>query len=357
MSDRARQLHDSPWQGVLHITGGGAGLLAELLGTPGASRTVLDARVPYSTASLAELLGEAPRQACSADTARALAMAAFQRARQLQASRAFGFALTASLATDRVKRGDCRAHIAVQTATHTFHAEFSAFSDGDDRDVQERELTDAAWRALLAACGLSHADVGGTHRVAAAPEWRALVEGRCDQVAIGEHDGVLLFPGSFNPLHDAHRRMMAHAESRLGRPGAFELSIANPDKPLLNYHDIDRRLAQFEHPVWLTRLPRFTDKARCFPGACFVVGTDTLVRIAHPRYYGDVRERDRQLRQMLERDVTFLVFGRLYGGAFQALNNQQLPSFLLDACTGIDEAEFRMDVSSTEIRNARQPAH
>ena len=323
-----------------------------MLGTAGASRSVLEASVPYSAASLAELLGSPPDQACSGTTARALAMTGFQRAMRLGAARPFGFASTAGLATDRARRGHCRAHIAVQTSTHGLHAEFSRFSVVDDRAVQERELVEAAWDVLLTALGLNGAQRLEVQAVEAAPGWQALVEGRLDQVSTAPHDGVLLFPGSFNPLHDGHRRMLAIAEQRLERPGAYELSIENPDKPLLDYFEIRARLEQIEQPVWLTRLPTFVEKARKFPGATFVVGTDTLKRIADPRYYGGPRERDGQLTEMLERGVRFLVFGRLLDGDFQALGDQALPDPLMDACSGVDEADFRMDLSSTEIRNS-----
>ena len=53
---------------------------------------------------------------------------------------------------------------------------------------------------------------------------------------------------------------------------------------------------------------------------------------------------------MLGLEVNFLVFGRLFDGAFQELDAQFLPAPLLDACSGVDEAEFRMDLSSTELR-------
>ena len=354
MTERARQLHDSAWQGVFCVTGGGAGLLAEVLGAAGASRTVLEARIPYSPASLTDWLGSSPDRACSAETARALAMAAFQRAQRLGTNRPFGFASTASLATDRAKRGACRAHIAVQTAACGFSAQYNEFAAVDDRAGQERELVEAAWEVLLAALGLRPPRSIELRSVAGEPEWRALVEGRREHVSTAPHDGGLLLPGAFNPLHQGHRRMMAHAEAALGRRGAFELSIENPDKPLLDYFEIRSRLQQFEHPVWLTRLPRFADKARRFPGATFAVGIDTLERIADPYYYGGAAERDRQLAEMLDRGVRFLVFGRLIDGAFQGLEDRALPAPLLDACTGVDETAFRMDISSTEIRSARQ---
>ena len=354
MSERARLLHNSSWQGVFCVTGGGSGFLAEMLGTAGASRTVLDARFPYSAASLVELLGGAPRQACSAETARALAMHCFQRAQHLEASRPFGFAVTASLATDRVKRGICRAHIALQTTTHSHHGAFNDFSVTRDRTTQERELTEAAWKGLLSALGLASQPGSGLQSVQAAPGWLALMDGRLDRICTGNHNGALLFPGSFNPLHDAHLKMMAYAEQKLGLAGAFELSIENVDKPLLDYIEIHARLQQFRHPVWLTRLPTFVEKAEYFPGTTFVAGMDTLVRIADPRYYGGEWERDRQLGSMLERGAQFLVFGRLIDGRFQGLSDQYLPANLLAACTGVDEAQFRMDICSTAIRAARK---
>ena len=353
MSARARILHDSPWQGVFHLTGGGAGFLAELLGTAGASRTVLDAGVPYSPASLSELLGSPPDRACSSETARAMAMAGFERAMRLGSTRPFGFAGTASLATDRAKRGRLRAHIAVQTAARSCHAEFSAFSVADDRTVQERELVEAAWELLLAALGLAGDRMLEPSVVEARPEWRALLEGRLTRASTVPHDGSLVLPGSFNPLHEGHRGMLAVAEKRLGRQGAYELSIENPDKPLLDYFGIRTRLEQFDRPAWLTRLPTFAEKARAFPGVTFVVGTDTLARIADPRYYGGARQRDEQLGEMLETGARFLVFGRLFDGRFQELGDRALPACLADACTAVDEAEFRMDLSSTRIRSSR----
>ena len=84
MTARATELHNTDWSGVFYLTGGGASLIAELLNTPGASATVLEAYVPYASDALAELLGRAPEQACSAVTARQMAMAAFERAQGLR---------------------------------------------------------------------------------------------------------------------------------------------------------------------------------------------------------------------------------------------------------------------------------
>src|SRR5205823_7907670 len=77
------QIHKSGRQLVLAVTGGGSGAISALLQVPGASASVLEAIVPYAATALADWLGGRPDQYCSERTARAMAMAAVERARQL----------------------------------------------------------------------------------------------------------------------------------------------------------------------------------------------------------------------------------------------------------------------------------
>lgn len=362
MSERAQTLHDSPWQGVFYLTGGGSLLLADLLTTPGASASVLEARVPYAHQALADLLGRAPEQACSDPTARAMAMAAFQRARELAlhtgtnagALRVFGMACTASLATGRPKRGVHRAHVALQTeqATYSAHLTF----DGD-RETEERELLDLLWHALARTLDLPlEVTVPARPMVAhteAQRHWRDLILGESLVWPSTEHNGMLLLPGAFNPLHHAHKRMLEIAEEITQLAGAFELSIVNVDKPLLDYTEIDARLKQFHKPVWLTRLPTFIAKARHFRGATFAVGVDTIVRIAEPDYYASPQAMDEALRELADLGTRFIVFGRVTEGKFQGLRDLQLPDLLRGLCTEVQESVFRETVSSTELRAKR----
>ena len=358
MSRRAEMLHRSPWQGVLYVTGGGTMLLSEVLTTPGASATVLEARVPYAQAALAEILGRAPEQACSDDTARAMAMAAFQRARQLAAgnagARPFGLACTASLATTRSKRGRHRAHVAVQTedATYAVHATFE-----DEREEEEGQLLELLWHALSRALALELPVIRAAEPVVAHTvaqrHWRDLILGNETAHATAPHDGRLLMPGAFNPLHHGHERMLALAEEKTGLAGAFELSIVNVDKPLLDYTEIDNRLRQFTRPVWVTRLPTFLDKARRFPGACFVVGIDTLIRITEPAYYGSLEARDRALAELASLATRFVVFGRRVDGRFLGLADVTIPAPLTALCLEVSRLEFDEAVSSTTLRLSR----
>ena len=184
-----------------------------------------------------------------------------------------------------------------------------------------------------------------------------------------------LLPGSFNPIHEGHRRMLATAAARLGAgtgdgPGAgdglgagagagaaaaFELAIVNPDKPPLSAEDAAARLARFARgeAVWLTRVPTFPEKARIFPGTTFAVGVDTIVRIAEPRYYGGPEGLARAIA-LLGR-CRFLVFGRRAGRRFETLESIALPEALRALCNGVSEADFRADTSSTELRRSRNP--
>lgn len=354
MSRRAEILHHAPWQGVFIVTGGGSLLLSELLTTPGASATVLEANVPYAGAALTSLLGREPEQACSDATARAMAMAAFQRARALagdETAELFGLACTASLATSRRKRGRHRAHVAVQTeaATCSATANFAA-----ERDEEELELLELLWHTLAGALNLPlpasiHREPVVVH-TPAERHWRDLIVGRELACATQPHDGRLLMPGAFNPLHHAHERMLIVAEEKTGLSGAYELSIANVDKPFLDYTEIDTRLRQFSRPVWLTRLPTFIEKARHFPGACFAVGVDTLIRIARPGYYADEQARDRALAELADLGTRFVVFGREVDGGFLALSDVTVPSHLGRLCIEVTRAEFDEPVSSTELR-------
>src|SRR5580658_7394317 len=79
--------------------------------------------------------------------------------------------------------------------------------------------------------------------------------------------GPILLPGAFNPAHDGHWQLAAAAQRQLGRPAAFEISLANVDKPDLSWEEMLGRIRQFagRAAVWLTRAPKFVHKAELFP--------------------------------------------------------------------------------------------
>src|SRR5215467_3129278 len=83
-------LHTSGRKAALAITGGGSGAVGELLRVPGGSRLLIEAQVPYDERALATFLGSVPVQACSSDTAIAMAQSARARAARLVPSTGVG---------------------------------------------------------------------------------------------------------------------------------------------------------------------------------------------------------------------------------------------------------------------------
>ena len=138
------------------VTGGGTQAIADLLAVPGASRTVLEAVVPYSETALTEFLGASPRQAVSVETAAALAQAAYKRAAVLHATEGplVGVSCTATLATDRLKKGAHRAHIGLSTAAGTRVYSCTLTKGARDRQGEERVVSALLLTVLAQACGL-----------------------------------------------------------------------------------------------------------------------------------------------------------------------------------------------------------
>ena len=135
-----QQIHDTPTRIVLAVTGGGSRSIADLLDVPGASRTLLEATVPYCDEAITAWLGGRPDEFCSSRTARALAMVAFLRARQFAPSDTHlaGISCTAALATDRPRRGAHRAHLALQTASQTVTWSLELLKERRSRTEEER---------------------------------------------------------------------------------------------------------------------------------------------------------------------------------------------------------------------------
>ncbi|MCE9545357.1 MAG: hypothetical protein K8T25_07560 [Planctomycetia bacterium] len=362
-----RQLHAAGTRVVLCITGGGSAAIGELLAVPGGSASLLEATVPYSSQALTAFLGSEPANYCSERTARAMAMAAFERARRYTApgdtAPLAGVACTASLASDRPKHGEHRAHLAVQTLSDTWTGSLILTKGARSRADEERLVSQSVLNAMAEACGvptrLPLALLTGEQlqesRTVAPPAWQDLItlKRRTHCQSGSAAPLIALLPGAFNPRHDAHREMARMGSELLGGPVAFELSLENVDKPLVDYCDLAQRVSQFgpEETLWLTRAPTFVEKAKLFPGVTFIVGADTIRRIAEPKYYGDsIAARDGAIEQLVAARSRFLVFGRTEAGELCTLEQLNLPPALRGVCRAVPIEQFRMDISSTDIR-------
>ena len=319
-----------------------------------------------------QFLGADPENFCSQQTARMMAMACFQRGLRHSGSQPEGLAgvgCTASLISDHPKQGAHRVHVALQTAHVTESLSVELSKGQRTRAGEERICAKLILNATASACqivdqvglGLKSDERVVRQRHEASTDWTALLLGYEQSCCIGstnEAPAQVIFPGAFNPLHDGHRAMARLAQQRLGKPVAYEMTLFNVDKPPLDFIELAQRLDAFADEVlWLTRAATFLDKSQLFPGATFVVGADTLVRITDPKYYQDDPDLAVAATESLrERGCRFFVFGRVMAGRFSSLSELNLPTRLREICQEVTSDEFRMDLSSTQMRHVRPEA-
>jgi hypothetical protein len=366
-------LHVSGRKAALAITGGGSGAVGELLRVPGGSRLLIEAQVPYDGLALATFLGFAPAQACSSDTAIAMARSARERAARLvpAGSDLVGLGATAALVSDRPRKGEHRFHIAFANSAGIAHCTGVMAKGRRDRAAEEDLVSRAIVLWLAHACAIAapsprrllDADEHFAETVVATLDTiDQLVAGELDRVTV-QPDGqmmrsaprsAVLLPGSFNPVHEGHVLLARVAEELRQQPLAFEISVTNVDKPPLAGETVRHRLAQFawRSAVELTRAPTFVDKSRLFPRTTFVIGADTAERLVAQKYYGDDEVRMHvALDEIGNSGGSFLVAVRIdAAGRVRTLNDIPVPRRYADLFTEIPEHRFRLDTSSSEIR-------
>jgi nicotinic acid mononucleotide adenylyltransferase len=190
----------------------------------------------------------------------------------------------------------------------------------------------------------------------------------------------LIFPGSFNPPHNGHVQLPQAALKGLQQDGTihpnqivwFELSLKNADKAPLEADTVVERLQHFltlaedmashQWGIVLTNAPLFAQKVNLLhplaspeeKDLAFCIGTDTLVRLVNPKYYNNS---EKEMIQVLSNlPCRFYVGGRLEQNSTSFLTGKEeidaLPPQLQSKFTLLPD--FRVDVSSTEIRKQLQ---
>lgn len=367
-------IHASAPQLVMEFSGAGSAALMWLHSVGGSSRTILEASDRYSMASLIDTVGFTPQRFTSPEVSHSLAALAHARARQLAkaGTPAFGLGASATIATDRTKRGEHRCVVATSNSLGILGYKLTLDKGLRDRAAEEELVSRIMLLAIADSCGLLAGPYLGlaedetlVESFEPAADAEAFLAGSASSLLI-QPDGSLTQPaegqsfallsGSFNPVHEGHLELAATAAQHLGQRITFEIPLVNADKPEVDLRDAQRRAAQFlgRGPLLLTRAPLFIDKARLFPRSTFVIGADTAVRLLDARFYDD-GGRDATLAELQQLGARFLVAGRHRDNRFLTLEDMNIPDRFRGLFSELPESAFRVDMSSSQLRQERYP--
>jgi len=321
--------------------GGGAGVGRLLTAVPGVSKVFVGSTFLYSKQSYEDFLQHpVPYSFVSTDTALEMAMEAYIRAcmSTTLSDEPVGIGLTARLATGEKTAGGVRYKLAMVTKSGVWS--FTNFwKEGVAADPLwlKRERMSQSFDCdnvilFVISKWVGGHGLGGCDRTADALDlflkWQNL-----------PRQYTPLFPGTFNPLHNAHRSIQWRTRS------AFLVCINPVHKPELTLQEVLWKAAQFRKegsPVYFHKdLPLFLDKARQFPRTPFVVGSDTLTRLLDPKWGPAILP---MLEEFSHCGTTFLEFHR--GNLSEAGVRYPNYSHLFK----VHEDWEPMEISSTQIR-------
>jgi len=371
------EINATPQQTVLEFAGAGSLALFWLHSQGGSSRTILEAVDRYAALSTIDLLGTQPPRFVATKTARTMGTHAYQRALRLSGGNTpvVGIGCTATIATDYAKRGKHGCRVCVVERTRFTQYALTLEKGVRERLEEEAIISRIVLHGLARACGLESdlkLDLRDTEPLkTSSGAYRdpldSLLAEEVETVTIHPDggmdtdrtlEGLAVLSGAFNPMHVGHTQLARAAAAHLHRRVVFELPVLNADKGALSHTEICRQLGQFHRPweLVLTRQPLFAQKAAYFMDSVFVVGYDTALRLLQSRYYdGDETKMHAALAAIQEAGCRFLVAGRQWQGRFRTSTDLSIPVGFSDLFEELPEGDFRIDTSSTNVRESIDP--
>lgn len=298
-----KRIQATPYQFFAAITGGGQSFIGDFCQIEGASKNLIGAIVPYNQTVFDNFIGgKRPDTYVSSEGARRLAIAAYNEAIKagVAPKMAIGIGASSALAkTDERKDRKHKIYIAVHSYTFTSVIEV-ALNQGRDRIVEDKLVAylilEALANATLDTTPFLNINDGEVFNFRKENDANIgyLINGETDLISsqnLADKERLLVFCGSFNPIHDGHKVMINMAEKATGQKVFLEMTTKNADKGFLDFIEIENRIRLLdEYEFILTNLPTIKAKVEAIrkyaPKAeiTLVVGNDTWDRIWDAKY-------------------------------------------------------------------------
>lgn len=289
-----------------YITGGGTKWIYDSLKNGGASQWFLGARIPYNQKDFDEILGGQPFDGkyVSERTAAQLSVAAYSQAVKMTNDEegSTGLGVTAKLGTSGQRKGrenkviiTLTKMVSGQLQTYIFDHKFPSWMP---RILQERSCSN-----LINNC------LEGDSSMLIFSE---KIFYRLEDLKIPFNDSIVLYSGSFNPIHESHFDIIKYSSEsykdynlRLEIPTKnFSKGYIGPCEMSIRYHEIKNTPQVWNIPILFSKASTFVEKAKIlkrngFLNIIFPMGDDTYERITN-------KEKD----ELVELNAFILLFKR-----------------------------------------------